>query len=220
MSLKKIGNCFSKNLVIIINITLIITIVSNLVFNFFSLYYHHNKIEIDFNFIISILSLIVVIHLYDRYGLKGHQKQKELEKTKELYSILIKTKYYELPYNTTKLNNIYIYLNKIVFDNDKPKIMKRELLDKLYSDLKEIQNHSFFSDDLFSKISLDNLHYSKCEKFIFSDQKKFVIIDKNNYYPFEDFNGKPSFKKNDYRVMDKSFFDTINDTIKTLKKEF
>ena len=217
MSVKKIGNCFSKNLVSITSITLIITILLNLVLNFFSLYYHHNKIEIDFNFIISILSLIVVIHLYDRYGLKGHQKQKELEKTKEFYSILTKTKYYELPHNTTKLNNNYIYLNKIVFDNDKPKIMKIELLDKLYSNLKEIQNHSFFSDDLFSKTPLDNLHHSKFEIFKFSDDTNFVVINENNYFP-EDFN-KISSKKSEYRVIDKSFFDTIKNIIKTLKNE-
>jgi hypothetical protein len=217
--LKKMGNYFSKNLVFIISITLIIIILSNLVLNIYSLYYNHNKIEIDFNFIISILSLIVVLYLYDRFGLKGFIKQKELEKTKELYSILTKTKYYELSYNTTKLyNNNYIYLNKIIFDNDKPKIMKRELLDKLYSDLTEIQNHSFFSDDLFSKIPLDNLHHSKFEIFKFSDDTNFVVINDNNYFPSEDFNDKPSLKKTDYRIINKSFFETYNYIIKTTKK--
>ena len=176
--------------------------------------------EIDYSLFISILSLIVVLLFYDKFGLKGHQKQKELEKTKEFYSILVKSKYYELPFNTIKLTDKYISLDKIILDNDKPKIMKRELLDKLYSDLNEIHNHSFFSDDLFSKISLDNLHYSECEKFIFSDNTNFVVIDKNNYFPFEDFNDKLSIKKNDYRVIDKSFFETINEIIKILKKEF
>lgn len=175
--------------------------------------------EIDYSLFISTLSLIVVLMFSDKFGLKGYQKQKELEKTKELYSILTKTKYYELSYNTTKLyNNNYIYLNKITFDNDKPKIMKRELLDKLYSDLIEIQNHSFFSDDLFSKIPLDNLHHSKFEIFKFLNNTNFVVINNNNNFPFEDFNDKLSVKKNDYRIIDKSFFDTYNDIIETTKK--
>lgn len=175
--------------------------------------------EIDYSLFISTLSLIVVLMFSDKFGLKGYQKQKELEKTKELYSILTKTKYYELPHNTTKLNNKYIYLNKIVIDNDKPIIMKRELIDKLYSDLTEIQNHPFFSDDLFSKISLDNLHHSKFEIFKFSDDTNFVVINDNNYFP-EDFNDKLSFKRTEYRVINKLFIETINNLIETLKKEF
>ena len=176
--------------------------------------------EIDYSLFISTLSLIVVLMFSDKFGLKGYQKQKELEKTKEFYSILIKSKYYELPYNSNKLNNNYIYLNKIIFDNDKPKIMKRELLNKLYSDLKEIQNHSFFSDDLFSKIPLDNLHHSKFEIFKLSNDTNFVVINNNNNFPSEDFNDKLSVKKNDYIIIDKSFFDTINDIIKVIKIEF
>jgi hypothetical protein len=176
--------------------------------------------NIDYSLFISTLSLIVVLIFSDKFGLKGHQKQKEIEKTKELYSILTKSKYYELPFNTTKFDDNYIYLNKIIFDNDKPKIIKRELLDKLYSDIKEIHNHSFFSDEIFSKIQLDKIHHSKFEVFKFSDNTNFVVINDNNYFPSQDFNNEPSVKKNDYRIINEIFFETINEIIKILKKEF
>jgi len=38
--------------------------------------------EIDYSLFISTLSLIVVLMFSDKFGLKGYQKQKELEKTK------------------------------------------------------------------------------------------------------------------------------------------
>jgi hypothetical protein len=161
----------------------------------------------------------MVLSLYDRFGLHGFTKQKEIEKVKELESVLTKKKYFLLSFNTSKKSSNFTFLNNIFYNNSKIILIKKELLEKIYCDLSEIYLHPFFSEKIYKECSVDHYHFSKYDKFIFDkSENNFLLINDNNIFPQEltDINNINSI---DYRIIDMKFFKNIKKTLMLISKK-
>lgn len=136
-----------------------------------------------FSLIISFMSFIFVALLYDRFGVKGFVKQRELEKIKELKSTLIKTRYFCLTRNTHKISNDSTCFKDLNF-NDRI-ILEKDILDNFYLKLNTIVNDPFFPEKLY--LDFNYFHFSKHSVYIENSDDYFLLSSSNIYPEIKDF---------------------------------
>lgn len=145
------------------------------------------------------MSFIMVALLYDRFGIKGFVKQRELEKIKELKFILTKTRYFYLTRNTHKISNNSTCFKDLNF-NDRM-IIEKDILDNFYLKLNTIVNDPFFPEKLY--LDFNYFHFSNHPVYIENSDEHFLLSSSNIF---------PEIK--DFRILNNEF---SNDYLKSLK---
>jgi hypothetical protein len=65
--------------------------------------------------------------------------------------------------------------------------MKKDVFEKIDSDLNKICVHPFFTYWSFIKISADRCHFSLYKAHYYQNNKNIIIISDDNYIPYKDF---------------------------------
>ncbi|MCA6422126.1 MAG: hypothetical protein IM568_04805 [Flavobacterium sp.] len=162
--------------------------------------------------VISLISLIVVLFLYDKFGIKGFVKQRELEKIKELKNILTKSRYFYLEQNTHQISDKSISLINIDFNNTI--VIEKSILDNLYLSLNLIINNPFFPEKL--DLDFSYFHFSKHKLY---DESMNKVYDEsiNNFYLINTSNLFPeTLEPKNYRILNENFSNFYSTSINTI----
>lgn len=153
--------------------------------------------------VISLISLIVVLFLYDKFGIKGFVKQRELEKIKELKNILTKSRYFYLEQNTHQISDKSISLVNIDFN--KTIVIEKNILDNLYLSINLIVNDPFFPEKL--DLDFSYFHFSKHKLYDASINNQYNESI-NNFYLINTSNLFPEIlEPKNYRILNENFSD-------------
>jgi hypothetical protein len=155
--------------------------------------------------------LIVILLLYDKFGIYGFVKQRELEKIKELKSVLTKSKCFYFTENYHQISDKSITLISIDFKNII--VIEKNILDNLYLRLTSIINDPFFPENL--DLDFSYFHFSKHKSLDKNINEvkinNFCLINSTNLYP-DELNSK------NHRLLNENFSDLYSESIKKIKE--